>query len=102
MKAMKLTRAFLIALASSVLLPVAVAANSDLNSIEAVDVVGHGGNVVVRLTMKQPLVKVPASFSVVTPPRIAFDFPNTHSGLTKNSQDENKGDRKSTRLNSSH
>ena len=95
MKAVTLTRAFLIALASSVLLPFAAAAKSDQNSIDAVDVVNNGGHVIVRVTMKQPLDRTPASFSVVSPPRIAFDFPNTSSALPANNQEVNQGDLRS-------
>ena len=43
------------------------------NSIEAFDVSQQGGQVLVRLTMKQPLNAAPASFTVANPARIAFD-----------------------------
>src|SRR5690606_35048499 len=93
MKAITLTGAFLLSLASA-LLPVTAAA-TELNAIETVDVAKHGGDIVVRLSMKQPLTQVPASFSVMSPPRIAFDFPNTRSTLQNNNQEIGEGDLRS-------
>src|SRR5690606_24429262 len=91
MKAITLTGAFLLSLASA-LLPVTAAA-TELNAIETVNVAKHGGDIVVRLSMKQPLTQVPASFSVMSPPRIAFDFPHTRSPLQNNHQEIGVGDR---------
>ncbi|HKO88333.1 MAG TPA: type IV pilus secretin PilQ [Burkholderiales bacterium] len=67
-------------------------AQAGQNSIETVNVATQGGRVLIALTMKQPLSTVPASFSVATPPRLAFDFPNTVNGLGRNSQEVNEGD----------
>src|SRR5207247_9215513 len=66
--------------------------------------------VLIRLTLKNPIADAPGSFTIANPPRIAFDFPDTTNGLGRNSQDigeavlrsMNVVDRKSTRLNSSH
>jgi type IV pilus assembly protein PilQ len=47
------------------------------NSIEAFDVAQQGGNVVVRITTKEPVKAVPPSFTVANPARIVFDFRRT-------------------------
>ncbi len=68
-------------------------ANPDANSIEAISVAGQqGGNIVVKITLRQPLANPPAGFTINNPPRIAFDFPNTDNALGKNSQEVGDGD----------
>lgn len=63
------------------------------NNIEAIDVAGQqGGNIVVRITLKEPLGNPPAGFTINNPPRIAFDFPGTGNGLGKNTQEVGDGD----------
>jgi len=63
------------------------------NSIESINVVGQqGGNIVVRITLKQPLANPPAGFTISSPPRIAFDFPGTANALGKNMQEVGDGD----------
>src|SRR5262245_61806644 len=65
------------------------------NTIEQFNVAEQGGNVVVRVTTKEPLQGAPASFTVANPARIAFDFPNTVNALGRNSQDIAKGELRS-------
>ena len=68
-------------------------ASSDTNGIEAITVAGQqGGNLVVKITLRQPLANPPAGFTINNPPRIAFDFPNTENSLGKNSQEVGDGD----------
>jgi len=63
------------------------------NSIQAIDVAGQqGGNIIVRITLKEPLANPPAGFTINNPPRIAFDFPGTGNALGKNSQEIGDGD----------
>src|SRR3990172_2750560 len=63
------------------------------NSIEAINVAGQqGGNIVVRITLKQPPANPPAGFTINNPPRIAFDFPDTGNALGKNTQEVGDGD----------
>ena len=63
------------------------------NSIESINVVGQqGGNIVVRITLKQPLANPPAGFTINNPPRIAFDFPGTGNALGKNTQEVDQGE----------
>ena len=56
------------------------------NSIEGFDVAQQGGNVVVRITTKEPLKAAPPSFTVANPARIVFDFAGATNGLGRNSQ----------------
>jgi type IV pilus assembly protein PilQ len=63
------------------------------NSIEAIDVTNQrSGNIVIRITLKQPPANPPAAFSINNPPRIAFDFPDTGNALGKNTQEVGDGD----------
>jgi len=68
------------------------------NSIESFDVAQQGGNVVIRITTKEPVKAVPPSFTVANPARIVFDFANTSNGLGRNSQDVAQGELRSMNL----
>jgi len=57
------------------------------NSIEAINVGQQSGRILVQLTLKEPLTAPPASFSIASPARIAFDFPRTSNNLGRNSQE---------------
>src|SRR5271154_4722032 len=74
------------------------AAFAQANSIEAFDVTQQGGNVVVRITTKEPLKSAPSSFTVANPARIVFDFPGTSNALGRNSQDVGQGALRSMNL----
>jgi type IV pilus assembly protein PilQ len=74
------------------------ASGSTANGIEAFNVTQQAGNVVLKITMKQPLTAPPAGFSVANPARIALDFPNTFNSLGRTSQDINEGDLRSVSL----
>ncbi len=68
----------------------------DENSIESVDVAPQqGGKVVVKIGLKQAPSDLPAGFSVLNPPRVAFDFPHTGNSLGKTSQSVGDGDLRS-------
>jgi len=63
------------------------------NSIQSITVVGQqGGNLLVKITLKQPLSNPPAGFTINNPPRLAFDFPNTGNALGKNVQEVGDGE----------
>jgi type IV pilus assembly protein PilQ len=63
------------------------------NSIESVSVAGQqGGATVIKVMLKSAPAAAPASFAVNSPPRIAFDFPNTTNGSGKNVQEVGEGD----------
>jgi len=68
------------------------------NAIQSFDVTQQGGQIVVRVGMKEPLSGPPASFTVATPARIAFDFANTVNGLGRSAQDITEGDLRSMNL----
>jgi type IV pilus assembly protein PilQ len=57
------------------------------NSIENFEVTQAGGQVLVRVSMKNPIASAPGSFTIASPARIAFDFADTTNGLGRNSQD---------------
>src|SRR5918993_3182323 len=65
------------------------------NTIDNFEVSQQAGKTVVRITTKEPLKSVPPNFSVATPARIAFDFPNTANALGRSSQDIGQGDLRS-------
>ena len=56
------------------------------------------GVVIVKVTLKQALATVPASFSVASPARVAFDFPDTGNALGRNVQQVNQGDLRSVNI----
>ena len=68
------------------------------NSIEAFDVAQQGGNVVVRITTKEPLKSAPPSFTVANPARIVFDFAGTSNALGRNAQEVSQGELRSMNL----
>ena len=56
------------------------------NGIEGIAVAGQqGGNIIVKITLRQPLVNPPAGFTINNPPRIAFDFPDTEGHFAEHS-----------------
>ena len=69
------------------------------NSITAMGVSSIGGGAtVIKVELSQPLANPPAGFTINTPPRIAFDFPNTTNGLGKSVQDFTEGDLRSANI----
>src|SRR5256884_8319651 len=82
---------------SGLLLLVSVA-SAQQNSIENFDVTQSGGQVLIRLTLKNPIEAPPGSFTIANPARIAFDFPDTTNGLGRNSQDIGEGGLRSIKV----
>jgi len=69
------------------------------NSIIALGVSSLGGGAtVIKVELSQPLANPPAGFTINTPPRIAFDFPNTANGLGKSVQDFTEGELRSANI----
>jgi type IV pilus assembly protein PilQ len=68
------------------------------NSITALNVSAGNGVTVIKVGLEQPLANLPAGFTINTPPRIAFDFPNTANGLGKSTQDFTEGDLRSANI----
>lgn len=71
----------------------------ETNSIQSISASNEiGGKVVVTVAMKAMPSSQPASFTINTPPRIAFDFPNTENGLGKSTQEFGEGDLRSANI----
>jgi len=68
------------------------------NRIEAIDINNQGGQIVLRLTLAETVTVPPPSFSVMTPPRIAFDFQGTSNGLGTSVQKFETGDLRSANI----
>ncbi len=68
------------------------------NRIEAIDINNQGGQIVLRLTLAEAVAAPPPSFSVMTPPRIAFDFHGTSNGLGTSVQNFDSGDLRSANI----
>ncbi len=78
---------------------VAQAQTGAQNSITALGVSSVGGGAtVIKVELSQPLANPPAGFTINTPPRIAFDFPNTANGLGRSVQDFAEGDLRSANI----
>ena len=73
--------------------------NPDANSIQSLGVSSAvGGKLVIKVGLKNALVNPPAGFAINTPPRIAFDFPNTANGLGKSVQEFGEGNLRSANI----
>lgn len=97
---MRMIKQYLLVIIGACMLA-ATAANAqeaNLNSIESMSVAQQGGALSVKLTFKEPLLVVPAGFSIAQPARIALDFLNTTNGLGKSSQVYNEGNLQSTNI----
>jgi len=68
------------------------------NSISALSVSTGNGVTIIKVELAQPLAKLPAGFTINTPPRIAFDFPDTANGMGKSVQDFTAGDLRSANI----
>ncbi|TAJ77251.1 MAG: type IV pilus secretin family protein [Gallionellaceae bacterium] len=65
----------------------------DTNSILSLSAApAAGGKLVLKVALKNAPLNQPAAFTINTPPRIAFDFPNTANGLGKSTQEFGEGD----------
>lgn len=69
------------------------------NSIQSLSVTSvPGGILVFKVGLKDVPEKLPLSFAINTPPRIAFDFSNTVNGLGKSTQEFGEGDLRSANI----
>lgn len=62
------------------------------NAIESISANQQGANVIVKVTLKNPVEKPPIGFSITNPARIALDFADTANATGKTSQDIGLGD----------
>ena len=69
------------------------------NTITALSVTDTGsGETVIKVELAEPLVNLPAGFTINTPPRIALDFPATANGLGKSVQNFAIGELRSANI----
>lgn len=73
-------------------------ASAQENSIQSISANQQGSNVIVKITLRNPLVKAPIGFSISNPARIALDFAGTANGTGKTTQDINLGDVRSANV----
>lgn len=95
MKVFKWIAAALAASCFALGLPAWAEESSASNSLDKLDVAQQGGDILVKIDLKNALAAPPAGFSVLNPARIAFDFPGTVNGLGRNNQVVNEGDLRS-------
>ncbi|MEO8837458.1 MAG: AMIN domain-containing protein, partial [Herbaspirillum sp.] len=62
------------------------------NTIESVSANQQGANIIVRVSMKNPVTKAPLGFAITNPARIALDFADTNNATGQTRQDINLGD----------
>jgi type IV pilus assembly protein PilQ len=68
------------------------------NNITGLSVSTGTGITIIKVELSQPLANLPAGFAINTPPRLAFDFPNTANGLGKSVQDFTEGNLRSANI----
>lgn len=54
------------------------------NAIEKIEFSQLSGEVLVKLTMRSPVAGQPSAFTIASPPRLAFDFPDTENSSGTN------------------
>ena len=62
------------------------------NAIESISANQQGANVIIKILLKNPVVKPPIGFSITSPARIALDFSGTTNAIGKTAQDIGLGD----------
>lgn len=68
------------------------------NAVEAIQAAQVGGATIVKITMRQPLASIPASFSIANPARVAIDLMATENALGRNVQAINEGEVRSANV----
>lgn len=69
------------------------------NSIQSLSISGAaGGKLILKVGLKNAPTNPPLNFTINTPPRIAFDFPNTANGLGKSVQEFSEGELRSANI----
>ena len=73
--------------------------NQTQNIIQSLSVTSMpGGKLMLKVGLKEAPAKPPLNFTINTPPRIAFDFPNTANGLGKSTQEFGEGELRSANV----
>jgi type IV pilus assembly protein PilQ len=83
---------------AAIMMAAASIAMAQENAIENITASQQGANVIVKVTMKNPVTKPPIGFSITSPSRIALDFSGTGNGMGKSSQDISLGDVRSVNV----
>jgi type IV pilus assembly protein PilQ len=83
-----LSRACVLACVATVTLTAA----AQENAIQSITANQQGSNIIVKVSMKNPVGKAPVGFSISSPARIALDFPSTINGTGKSAQEIGLGD----------
>jgi type IV pilus assembly protein PilQ len=87
-----------IACSMLLLMSVVPAIAAAANAIQKIQVRRDGENVLVKLEMQDPLKVAPGTWSIVEPPRVVFDFPDTDNRTGTSVQQVNDGDLKTVNL----
>ncbi len=74
------------------------AAFAQTNSIESLTANQQGANIIVKITLKKPLEKLPLGFAIANPSRIAIDFADVSNNTGKSSFEMNMGDLRAINL----
>lgn len=80
------------------LLTLSQLALAQTNSIESITANQQGVNVIVKINLKNPLVKSPLGFAISNPARIALDFADTSNNTGKTAIDIGMGDLRNVNL----
>jgi type IV pilus assembly protein PilQ len=87
-----ITRSLLLLLCA---FPVVAAA---ANAIQQIQVRRDGDNILLKVEMQDPIKSAPGTWSIVEPPRVVFDFPDTDNRSGATVQQVNEGDLKTINL----
>ena len=68
------------------------------NAIQQIQVRRDGNNILLKLEMQEPIKAAPGTWSIVEPPRVVFDFPDTDNKTGTSVQQVNEGDLKTVNL----
>ena len=71
---------------------------SAANAIQQVQVRREGDNILLKVEMQDPIKSAPGTWSIVEPPRVVFDFPDTDNRSGATVQQVNEGDLKTINL----
>lgn len=94
----KISRVIAMAVALYSFSALALDSSESTNSIESISASSESGKLVVKVALKSPPKGQPAAFTINTPPRIAFDFPNTENGMGTSMQTFGEGDLRSANI----
>ena len=78
--------------ASILFLAAAGSAYAQENAIESISANQQGANVIIKILLRNPVVKPPIGFSITSPARIALDFSGTTNATGKTAQEIGLGD----------